>query len=339
MLEESFSFEKLLEAHKKCRCSKQHKRETISFEVNLSQNLTKLSQQIRNKTYQVGDYKQFKIYEPKERIIQALSYKDRVVLMAICNNIIEPKFEKRLIYDNVACRKGKGTDFGIKRLEKFLHSYYRKYGNKGYILKCDVRKYFQNINHEILFNKLKKENFDEDELWILKLILDSKNKETGVGLPIGNQTSQWFGLYYLDEIDRLIKEKLRIKYYVRYMDDMILIYHDKEYLKFCKEQIRKTAENNLKLELNHKTQIASLKNGIDFLGFRHILTENGKVLRLLRSQAKVKLKKNMKILSKLKQQNLVDEDYINIRLNAYHAHICHSNAKSLYRKLKNVNKL
>lgn len=213
MLEESFSFEKLLEAHRRCRCSKQHKRETINFEINLSQNLVDLSNQIKNKTYKVGTYKQFKIFEPKERIIEALSYKDRVVLMALCSNIIEPKFERRLIYDYVACRKGKGTDFGIKRLEKFLHSYYKKFKtNQGYVLKCDVRKYFQNIDHTILFNKLKKEKFDEDEIWILKLIIDSKNQEKGVGLPIGNQTSKWFGLYYLDEIDRLIKEKLRILY-------------------------------------------------------------------------------------------------------------------------------
>lgn len=339
MLENAFSFEKLLEAHKKCRCSKQHKRATINFELNLSQNLTALSQQIINKTYKVGKYKQFTIYEPKERLIEALSYQDRVVLMALCSNIIEPKLEKKLIYDNVACRKGKGTDFGIKRLEQFLHSYYRKYGNNGYFLKCDVRKYFQSINHEILFNKLKKEQFDEDELWFLKLIIDSKYKETGVGLPIGNQTSQWFGLYYLNEIDRLIKEKLRIKYYVRYMDDMILIHHDKEYLKYCKEQIIKCAKENLKLELNNKTQISSLKNGVDFLGFRHILTENGKVLRLLRGQAKVRLKGNMKLLSKLKEQNIVDDEYIKLRLNAFYAHICHSNAKSLYRKLKNGNKL
>lgn len=125
-------------------------------------------------------------------------------------------------------------------------------------MKCDVRKYFQSIHHEVLFNKLKKENFDNDELDFLKLIIDSKNQETGVGLPIGNQTSQWFGLYYLDEIDRLIKEKLR---------------------------------------------------------------------------------NNMKLLRKLKQQGVVDEEYIRLRMNAFYAHICHSNAKSLYRKLKNANNL
>lgn len=340
MIKDAFSFEKLLEAHKKCRCSKQHRKETINFEVNLSSNLVELSKQIINKTYKIGKYKQFKIYDPKERTIEALSYKDRVVLMALCSNIVEPKLEKRLIYDNVACRKGKGTDFGIKRLEKFLHSYYKEFGtNKGYVLKCDVRKYFQNINHKILFDKLKKEKFEEDELWILKLIIDSKNQETGVGLPIGNQTSQWFGLYYLDEIDRLIKEKLRIKYYVRYMDDMILLHNDKEYLKFCKREIEKCANNNLKLELNNKTQISNIKDGIDFLGFRSILTESGKVIKLLRKQAKVRLKRNMRTLSKLKRNNLVDEDYIYDRLNSFYAHICHSNAKSLYRKLKKINNL
>ena len=221
-----------------------------------------------------------------------------------------------------------------------MHSYYKEFGtNKGYVLKCDVRKYFQNIDHTILFNKLKKEKFAEDEIWILKLIIDSKNQEKGVGLPIGNQTSQWFGLYYLDEIDRLIKEKLRIKYYVRYMDDMILLHNDKEYLKYCKEKIEKCANDNLKLELNNKTQILNIKDGIDFLGFRHILTENGKVIKLLRGQAKLKLKRNMKILSKLKESNLVDEDYINVRLTAFYAHICRSNARSLYRRIKKINNL
>ena len=102
MIEESFSFEKLLEAHRRCRCSKQHKRETINFEINLSQNLIELSNQIKNKTYKVGTYKQFKIYEPKERIIEALPYKDRVVLMALCSNIIEPHYHILIFFQILA---------------------------------------------------------------------------------------------------------------------------------------------------------------------------------------------------------------------------------------------
>lgn len=323
MLEEAFTFEKLFDAHKKCRVSKQHRKDTVSFEINISQNLTSLSKDIFSKKYKPGKYKIFKIFEPKERIIEALSYKDRVVLMAFCSNIIEKKLEKSLIYDNVACRKGKGTFFGIQRLHKFLKDYYHKFGESGYFLKCDIKKYFQSINHEILLKNLAKTSLDEEDLWFINTILQSKNNDTKVGLPIGNQTSQWFGLFYLNIVDRLIKEKLRIKYYVRYMDDMILIHNDKEYLKYCKQEIEKCVNEKLNLQLNSKTQIGQLKSGIDFLGFRHILMPNGKILRFLRSQAKVKLKKKLKLLKKIKTSELVDENYIKVRLNAFNAHLCH----------------
>ncbi len=225
-----------------------------------------MSKNLLNKTYKIGKYKQFYIYEPKKRNIEALSYKDRVVLMAFCTNIIQPKIEKKLIYDNVACRKGKGTFFGIQRLHKFLKDYYHKFGESGYFLKCDIKKYFQSINHEILLKNLAKTSLDEEDLWFINIILESKNNDTKVGLPIGNQTSQWFALFYLNKVDRLIKEKLRIKYYVRYMDDMILVHNNKEFLKFCKQEIEKCVKEELNLSFNSKTQIGRLKNGIDFLG-------------------------------------------------------------------------
>ena len=335
MLEEAFTFEKLLAAHKKCRRSKQHKKETISFEINLSANLAELSKKLLNKTYKIGKYKQFYIYEPKKRNIEALSYKDRVVLMAFCTNIIQPKIEKKLIYDNVACRKGKGTFFGIKRLENFLRDYFKKNKtNQGYFLKCDVKKYFQSIDHNILAQYLRKSGLYNEDMWFIDKLLESRYSENGIGLPIGNQTSQWFGLFYLNVVDRLIKEKLQVKYYVRYMDDMILIHHDKEYLKLCKQEIEKCVSEKLNLKLNSKTQIGQLKNGIDFLGFRNILMKNGKILRLLRGQAKSKLKNKIKLLKKLKINNLIDNDYINVRLNAFNAHLCHSNSLKLYSILK-----
>lgn len=339
MFEEAFTFEKLLIAHKKCRRSKQHKRATISFEINLASKLSTISQQILSGKFKLGEYRVFKIYEPKERLIEALPYNDRVVLMAFCTNIIEPKLEKSLIFDNVACRKGKGTLFGIKRLHKFLHDYYHKFGEDGYFLKCDVRKYFQSINHEILLKNLHKTALDAEDLKFVEIILNSKNSESGVGLPIGNQTSQWFGLFYLNKIDRLVKETLGVKYYVRYMDDMILVHHDKEFLKFCKEQIEKCANEQLKLQLNSKTQIGKLSNGIDFLGFRHILSKNGKVLCFLRGHGKRRLTKNMRSLHKLETAGLIDEEYKAVRLNAYQAHLKHSHSKRLYLNLKSKYKL
>ena len=131
MLEDAFTFEKLLAAHKKCRLSRQHKKETISFEINLSQNLTEMSKKLLQQTYQIGKYKQFYIYEPKKRNIEALSYKDRVVLMAFCTNILESKLENKLIFDNVACRKCKGTMFGLDRLKLFLRKFYNINKNKA----------------------------------------------------------------------------------------------------------------------------------------------------------------------------------------------------------------
>ncbi|MBE7074559.1 MAG: RNA-directed DNA polymerase [Clostridiales bacterium] len=340
MLHEAFTFERLLHAHNLCRCNKQHKRDTIIFEVNLSQNLTELSKSLLNFTYKLGEYKQFYIFEPKKRNIEALSYKDRVVLMALTKNIIAPKLDKKLIYDNVACRKNKGTLFGLKRLNQFLHSFYNIHkNNQGYFLKCDIKKYFQSINHNVLKELLLKANFDAEELSFLNMIIDSRNKKQGVGLPIGNQTSQWFALYYLNMIDRLIKEKLKIRYYVRYMDDMILVHESKEYLKYCKQEIEKVCKEKLLLELNHKTQISKLSNGIDFLGFRNILLDNGKVIRLLRLQAKIKLKKRIKLMSKYKKIGLINNAYIKIRLNSYKAHLNYSHSNKIYRIFVNKYKI
>jgi len=333
MLENAFTFGKLLVAHNICRRSKQHKRETVTFELNISYNLAMLSREILNRTYGVGKYREFKIYEPKERSIEALTYRDRVVLMALCTNIIEPRLEKRLINDNTACRKGKGTHYGITRLATFMQEHYREHGNEGYCLKCDVRKYFQSIDHGVLFEMIKKVGFDADELWLMKKIIDSRNGDTGVGLPIGNQTSQWFALLYLDVIDRLVKEKLKIKHYVRYMDDMILVHPDKEYLKHCKEEIERTAKEVLHLSLNNKTVITKLTKGIDFLGFRHILTPTGKVLRLLRGQAKTRIRHNIRRISRMKETKKVDDKYVNERRQSYAAHLKHSHSKKYFNAL------
>jgi len=302
IFEEAFSFQTLFDSHRKCRRCKQHKRDVINFELTLSEKLTKLSKEIISERYEVGAYKAFMIYDPKKRLIEALYYKDRVVLMSLCVSIIEPLCERRLINDNVACRKGKGKFYGMLRLEKHLKTYYEQHGKEGYALKCDITKFFQNINHDILLKKLKRMGFDQKSINLMGRVIKSKENTPGTGLPIGNQTSQWFGLIYLDDLDRFIKEKLGIKFYVRYMDDIILVHHDKKYLKHCKTEIIRFVGEKLKLTFNKKTQIIQLRDGIDFLGFRHLLCEHGKVLRFLRGQAKKRLRKQIKILGKKKKE-------------------------------------
>lgn len=322
MLEDIFSFENLYDAHKNCRKSKQHKGEVIRFEVSLAVNLEKIRKEIITHKYKLGKYNKFFIYEPKKRVIEALPYKDRIVIRCFCDHVLKPKIEKKLIYDNVACRKNKGTHFSIKRLELFLRrEYLKEHNNEIYFLKCDIRKYFPSINHDILISLLERLDFTNDELEFIKLLITDQPTNHNLGLPLGNQSSQWFALLYLNKVDRLIKEKLRIKGYIRYMDDMILISRDKKYLRYCLAQIEKICKDELKLFLNQKTQIGKVSNGIDFLGYRHIINENGKIIRKLRATSKIRLKRHLKVLEKLKNKNVVDDDYVKVRKNAYYEHL------------------
>jgi len=321
-LEEIFTFENLYKAYKECRKSKQHKGEVIRFEINLSNNITDLMNDIISKKYKLGKYKEFYIYEPKKRKIEALPFKDRVVIKCFCNEVLRKKIEKKLIYDNAACRKEKGTSFSLKRLEKFLKDEYKKEkNNKVFFLKCDITKYFESIDHEILLELLKKIGFSDDEMWMIKKLVKEQPNNANIGLPLGNQSSQWFALIYLNVIDRFIKEKLRIKSYIRYMDDMILMHKEKSYLQYCLKEIEYKCKTELKLLLNQKTQIGIVKNGVDFLGYRYILNENGSITRKLRASSKQRLKRYLKTLKKLKDRNIVDDEYVYTRKNAFYNHI------------------
>ena len=171
-LDEIFTFENLYDAYKQCRKSKQHKGEVIRFETNLSYNINKLVNEIATKKYKLGKYKEFLIYEPKERLIEALPCRDRVVIRCFCDIVLRDKIEVKLIYDNTACRTEKGTLFAIKRLEKFLrHEYLKEHNNDIYFLKCDIQKYFPSIDHQILLDLLRKINFSEDEMWMIEKLV------------------------------------------------------------------------------------------------------------------------------------------------------------------------
>lgn len=157
----------------------------------------------------------------------------------------------------------------------------------------------------MLLNLLKKINFSSDEMWMIEKLVKEQPNNADVGLPLGNQSSQWFALLYLNVIDRYIKEDLRVKGYIRYMDDMILIHRDKGYLQYSLSKIEQKCEKELKLSLNQKTQIGIVKNGIDFLGYRHILNEDGSITRKLRASSKQRLKKHLKTLHKLREKILL----------------------------------
>lgn len=315
-----FTFENLLAAHEFCRISKQHKRATIMFEMEIGNSINKLVKELANKTYKLGKYKIFKVYDPKERLIEALPYKDRVVLMCFCKQVIEPRLETRLIYDNAASRKKKGADFAVYRLHGFLRKLYvNTGGNNFYFLKCDISKYFQSIDHDILIAKLRKCGFSDYEMWFMELVIRSRGNDVK-GIPLGNQTSQWFALLYLDEIDRLIKEKLRVAGYIRYMDDFILLGESKEFLQMCKAEIESACAQKLRLKLNAKTQIGMVRNGVDFLGYNHKLTATGKIVRSIRASARERQRHYLKTITHFYMAGVIDDDYLTARQAAFLAH-------------------
>jgi len=265
-------FENIFNAYLKARRLKRYRSEVLEFSKNLEENLIIIYNELYYMTYKTSKYFEFTVYDPKKRKILALPFKDRVVHHAI-NNIIEPIFDATFIYDSYACRKGKGTIAGMKRLRKFMDSILSKY-DRVYYLKADVEKYFYSIDHDILKKLIRRKIKCAKTLALLDEIIESTGDK--VGIPIGNLTSQLFANIYLNYLDHKIKDDWGVKYYVRYMDDFIILHHDKTYLKDLLEDI-KIVLSGLRLNLNHKTRIDVVNKGIDFLGFR--LFPNYTILR------------------------------------------------------------
>lgn len=293
--EKIYDFESLYRAYRKARRGKRWKEAAAKFEINMLEALHLLSIMLKQKTYTPAPYHTFLIYEPKQRVVMTNSYKDKVVQHALCDEVLEPSLSKAFIFDNYASQPNKGTHFGLARMEKFMREYYRHHGADGWILKGDISKYFYSIRHDILKEQIRRYVHDPDVLWLVDMIVDSTE---GVGIPIGNQSSQIFALLYLSGMDHFVKEQLRIKYYGRYMDDFYLIHPDKEYLKYCLTQITKLVEA-LGLKLNNKTQIMPLSQGIDFLGFHTYLLPSGKVIRKLRRRSKNNVRRKLKKMKPL----------------------------------------
>jgi len=327
--DELCSFENLYKAHKAARKGKRHKREVIEFEMNLAENLCRLQRELEARTYRQRGYYHFMVYEPKARSIYAPYYIDRVVQHCLCDNILASVLEPRLIHDNAACRVGKGTHFAIRRLSHFLTAHYRRHGAAGYFLKCDIRKYFDNIDHAVLLQKLARTFRDPDLFSLLRNIIDSYEKSPGKGLPLGNQCSQWFALYYLDSLDRLIKERLHVRHYIRYMDDFVLVHEDKAFLRDCLRAIQAHCRDVLGLELNSKTQIFPIQNGVDFLGWHHYLTGTGKVVRKLLLPSKQRLRRRMKGLQSGYAVRLLDWDDVKRSIASTDGHLRHGHTYRL----------
>jgi len=258
-------FDNIHTAYLKARRLKRYKHEVLRFSARLEENLINIQNDLIWKTYRPSRYKFFTIYEPKQRLIAALPFRDRVVHHALCN-IIEPICERSMIYDSFACRRGQGVLSGVLRTSRFLRDAGRRWG-RVYCLKADVTKFFPSIDHGILKQILRRRIACPDTLGLIDTIIDST--QTDRGLPIGSLTSQLWANVYLNELDHFVKETLRVKYYIRYMDDFVILDSDKDRLHDTLEEITAYLGDRLHLSLNGKTQIFPISpRCIDFLGYR-----------------------------------------------------------------------
>lgn len=272
-----FCISNLILAWRKARKHKTKKDYVIEFEKDLRENLLKLHEELKTETYSPLPLKTFVLRDPKTRVISKSAFRDRIVHHALVN-VLEPIFERIFIYDSCANRIRKGNLFALKRFDTFKRkvsengrSASSRFNNnyiKGYCLKADIKHYFNEVNHEILISIISKKIADEKVIGLIRKILTNSGFKKG--MPLGNLTSQFFANVYLNELDYFVKHKLMAKYYIRYVDDFILLHESKEQLRLWKKEINDFLNSELKIELHpEKSKIIPLSRGIDFVGFRN----------------------------------------------------------------------
>jgi retron-type reverse transcriptase len=320
------NFDSLHAAYLKARRGKRFETETLHFGANLEQELLDLLNELEISAYRTGNYRTFYIREPKLRQVAALPFRDRVVQHALVA-AIEPSCEREFIYDSYACRVGKGTHTGANRLSDFLRRAHRKW-QATYILKADISQYFPSIDHKILLSILHKRFACPRTLYLIEDIIHSWNGETGRGLPIGNLTSQLFANLYLNELDRFIKQELCWKFYLRYMDDFILLGSNKSEVNQARYMIGIFLDEYLHLRLNHHTAVFSEAQGIDFLGYRIWRTH-----RLLRKSSITRMKRKLRAFARNYTDGKIDLEKIQASINSWLGHAKHANTYNLRVKL------
>ena len=289
-------FGNLYKAYKKSKSGKGFNKSSARFQIAALDGIYQLKRRLETKTYQVSPYHQFTIYEPKERVIKACSFQDKIVQHSLCDNVLLPSLKEEFIPNNFAGQSGKGTLYGLDWLKSQMYLAYCKYGFDCWIVKADISKFFYNINHDILKDIVGYFVKDEDVYWLCERFIDSSE---GIGLPLGNQISQVYALMYLSGLDHFITGELGVKYYGRYMDDTYIISNSKEELKSLLIDIQKICDE-LGIFINpKKTQIFRIDKGFTFLKIKYRLTETGHVVRIPVKKGFVREKRKLRKFKKL----------------------------------------
>lgn len=329
--EKACAFRSLYKAMHKCKKNVMWKDSVAGYVKNGLVNCYKLRHQLLSDTYKIDKYSVFTIYEPKKREIVSTRMKDRVFQRSLSDNYLYEAITKSFIYDNHACQVGKGTGKARDRLACHMQRYFRKNGLDGYILKCDLTNYFGSTPHSVAKASVRERTGDSWANYHTDKIIESFNQgpDPDVGMGLGSEITQLTQLAVLDKMDHMIKERLRIKQYIRYMDDFILIHQDKDYLKYCLEEINKHVTGlNLKLSVK-KTQIFPLKQGVKFLGFTFHLTDTGKVIRKLTKENIAHERRKLKKLKKLADEGRLTKENVDECYTSWKAHAKQGNTHNL----------
>ncbi len=330
---ELVSFRNLLHAAQQAGRGKRGLANVARFRFDLENQLCRIQDDLISQSYEPGPYHTFEICEPKRRLISAAPFRDRVIHHALCN-VLEPIFERCFLFDSYACRKGKGTHAAVDRFQSFARQH-------RYVLKCDVQKFFPSVDHELLKGLLARKIKDHDVLWLIDRIIDSSNPQDPVlrwypgdglltpserrrGMPIGNQTSQFFANVFLNPFDHFIRETIRVPGYVRYCDDFAIFGDDKAWLADVRERCRQFLRS-LRLTLHPaKSVVSRTQDGCQFLGYRVFPRRR----RLPRTNL-VKFRRRLRIMQRDFAAGFIDCSAIRRRLVSWIGHALHADTEQL----------
>jgi RNA-directed DNA polymerase len=286
-----FSMENIYRAYLRCRRRKRGTLNALRFEHDLEENLVALHEELTSGNYRPGSSMAFLVRKPKQREIFAADFRDRVVHHILVGHL-EPKWESRFIHDSYACRKGKGTHAGVERVRSFARKVTANGTRVAWYLQLDVRGYFITLDRKLLYERISHKERCPAVLWLLRTLIFHEptaacrmrgarradferlpahktlfKADPDCGLPIGNLTSQFFANVYLDALDQFVKHALKVRLYVRYCDDLVLLSHDRAQLEEWQKQIELFMGQRLKLALNERRRLRPVSDGIDFLGY------------------------------------------------------------------------
>lgn len=329
------SLENLFSAWDTFKSDKRNKTDVQRFEFRLEENIFKLNRELQNKTYEHGQYASFYIHDPKQRHIHKATVRDRILHHAIFS-VVNPIFEPTFIAHSFSCRIGKGTHKGVDSFASMLLKSSQNNLRNCFVLKCDIKKFFDAIDHNILVSVIQKRIKDRDAIWLLEKVVEGfESSQSNIfqqkGVPIGNLTSQLFANIYMNKFDQFIKHTLKIKNYCRYTDDFVVVSNNQSYLMDLIPKVTSFLNTNLQLELHpKKVSIRKFRQGVDFLGYITLPYHRG-----IRSKTKHRIFRKLEMRVREYNSGAINRQTLEQSLQSYLGVLTHANAYDLSEQLKN----